>query len=382
MDLSNQELHRYSRHLNLPDFDLTHQLMLKQAKVLVVGAGGLGSPMIQYLAAAGVGTIGLVDYDVVDLSNLQRQVLYSTDDVGQPKTQVATKKINDLNPHVRVISFNEPINASNALEIIKDFDIVADGTDNFPTRYLINDACVLLDKVNVHASVFRFEGQVSVFNYLRTDGKRGPNYRDLFPSPPPPDQVTSCAEGGILGVLPGIMGNFQALEVIKVILGIGEVLSGKLMVIDTLTMNNRVLKFSKNPKNPISGDQPSIKELIDYEEFCGLKKEEITSESSIDVATLKEWQEQFPESIQLIDVRESHEYQLGNISGLSLPLSNIEMLTDQISRDKKVIIHCKSGARSRKAIKLLSGKYDFKNLINLEGGILAWKALYEPDLLV
>ena len=381
MNLTSSELLRYSRHLNLPEFETSHQQKLKDAKVLVVGTGGLGAPLLQYLVAAGVGTIGLIDYDVIDISNLQRQVLFSTEDIGKSKTEVASEKLKALNPNINVLVYDEKLDSSNAMDIVAEFDVVADGTDNFPTRYLVNDACVLLKKVNVHASVFRFQGQVSVFNMPLKDGKRGPDYRDLFASPPPPEMVSSCAEGGVLGVLPGIMGSFQALEVIKVITGIGEVLSGKLLIIDTLTMNNNLLKFSKNPDNPVSGDNPSITQLIDYEEFCGHTAQK-ESPSEIDVSTLHDWSNKNSEEFQLIDVRETHEYEAGNINGETIPLSVLETMIDHISQDKKVVIHCKSGARSKKAISLLQKKYKFGNLYNLKGGILAWKDKYAPDLVV
>lgn len=380
--LSSQELLRYSRHLNLPDFGIAEQQKLNSAKVLVVGTGGLGSPVLQYLTAVGIGTIGLIDFDVVDLSNLQRQVLFTTDDVGKSKVFVAEKRLKAINPHIHFTTYNEALNNGNAIEIIKDFDIIVDGTDNFPTRYLINDACVLLNKVNVHASVFRYEGQVSVFNFQNNDGSRGPNYRDLFPKPPAPEFVSSCAEGGILGVLPGILGSIQALEVIKIIINNGETLSGRLFIFDAKSLNTRILKFNKNPENPISGDNPSITSLIDYKDFCGHNNSQTENLLSVNVETLKEWQQNDPYGYQLIDVREAHEYTLGNISGDLLPLSDLENLIDKISQEKKVVVHCKSGARSRKAITLLTKKYKLKKLYNLEGGIVAWKNKYDPDLSV
>lgn len=380
-DLSADEVLRYSRHLNLPDFSQSEQLKIKAASVLVVGTGGLGAPVLQYLTAAGVGTIGLIDFDVVDVSNLQRQVLFSTNDVGKSKVEVAEKRLKALNPHLNFVVYNEPLNSGNALEILKDFDIIADGTDNFPTRYLINDACVLLEKINVHASVFRYEGQVSVFNYPGQNGERGPNYRDLFANPPAPEFVSSCAEGGIIGVLPGILGSMQALEIIKIVIGKGQVLSGKVFIFDALSMHSRILSFDKNSKNPISGDNPTITALIDYEEFCG-HNQQSEQHKAIDVVKLKEWLAVPGTEFQLIDVREKMEYETGNIDAESMPLSILESSVKNISKDKPVVIHCKSGARSKKAISLLSKKYGYTNLYNLTGGIVAWKEKYAPDLIV
>ena len=380
-DLSVDEMLRYSRHLNLPGFSQSEQLKLKAARVLVVGTGGLGAPVLQYLTAAGVGTIGLIDFDVVDVSNLQRQVLFSTHDVGKNKVEVAEKRLKALNPHVDLIVYNESLDSSNALEILKDFDIVADGTDNFPTRYLINDACVLLGKTNVHASVFRYEGQVSVFNYPGNNDERGPNYRDLFPNPPAPEFVSSCAEGGIIGVLPGIIGSMQALEIIKILIGKGQVLSGKVFIFDALSMNSRVLKFKKNPENPVSGNNRSITTLIDYEEFCG-HHQQAEQHQAIDVAALYNWLSDDTKEFQLIDVREAVEFEAGNIGAESMPLSILESLVEHIQKDTPVVIHCKSGARSKKAISLLSKKYDYTNLYNLKGGIVAWKEKYALDLIV
>ncbi|MEL6561126.1 MAG: molybdopterin-synthase adenylyltransferase MoeB [Bacteroidota bacterium] len=380
-DFSADELLRYSRHLNLPDFSQSEQLKLKSARVLVVGTGGLGAPVLQYLTAAGVGTIGLIDFDVVDVSNLQRQVLFSTNDVGKSKVEVAKRRLRALNPHLNFVVYNQPLNSENALEILEDFDIIADGTDNFPTRYLINDACVLLGKINVHASVFRYEGQVSVFNYPDQNGERGPNYRDLFANPPAPEFVSSCAEGGIIGVLPGILGSMQALEILKIIIGKGQILSGKIFIFDALSMHSRVLGFKKNAENPISGENPTITELIDYEEFCG-HNQQSEQHRAIDVAKLQEWLAGSPVEFQLIDVRETTEYEVGNIGAESMPLSVLESLTEKIATDRPVVIHCKSGARSKKAISLLSKKYGYANLYNLTGGILAWKEKYAPDLIV
>lgn len=377
MDLSLDELQRYSRHLNLPNFGVDAQQRLKQSKVLVVGTGGLGAPMLQYLTAAGVGTIGVVDFDVVDASNLQRQVLFTSEDIGKPKVSTAIQRLSAQNPHINFIPFETRLDSSNALEIMSDFDVVADGTDNFPTRYLVNDACVLSGKTNVYASIFQFEGQVSVFNYEFEDGSRGPNYRDLFPSPPPPGMVPSCAEGGVLGVLPGIVGSLQASEVLKVLTGLGETLVGRLFLFDALHFSTRTLKVQKDPTNPISGENPSIDTLIDYEDFCGLN--DASTQKSIAVAELKK---KSSDAYTLIDVRETYEYEAGNLGAIHIPLSELEDRLGEIPRNGEVIIHCKSGGRSQKAIDLLEGKYGYSNLINLEGGVLAWQRKIDPDLTV
>ena len=377
MELTLEELQRYSRHLNLPNFGLDAQKKLKASKVLVVGTGGLGAPMLQYLTAAGVGTIGVVDFDTVDASNLQRQVLFTSQDIGKSKVSSAIERLSAQNPNVHFVPFETKLESSNALEIIKDFDVVADGTDNFQTRYLVNDACVLSGKTNVYASIFQFEGQVSVFNFGFEDGTRGPNYRDLFPSPPPPGMVPSCAEGGVLGVLPGIVGSLQASEVLKVLTGMGEPLVGRLFLFDALHFSSRILKVQKDEANPISGKCPSITELIDYEEFCGLKNQE--DQRGLSVQQLH----QKPEgSYTLIDVRETYEYEAGNIDALHIPLSNLETRLAEIPRQGEVIIHCKSGGRSQKAIDLLKDKYGYSNLINLDGGMLAWQKHIDPDLSV
>ncbi len=379
MTLSPEELQRYSRHLNLPNFGLETQKKLKAARVLVVGTGGLGAPLLQYLTAAGVGTIGVVDFDRVDMSNLQRQVLFSTEDVGSLKTRTAIDRLQKQNPEVRFVEFNEMLDSSNALDIIKDFDIVADGTDNFPTRYLVNDACVLSGKPNVYASIFQFEGQVSVFNMVHKDGSRGPNYRDLFPTPPPPGMVPSCAEGGVLGVLPGIIGSLQASEVIKVLTGMGNALSGRLFLFDALDFSTRTLNVRKDPENPISGSNPTIDKLIDYEAFCGLDKEaEYKSVSVQELASLLA----NGSDLVLIDVREPYEYEAGNLGGTPMPLSQIDSFVHDIPRNGEVIVHCKSGARSTRAIALLTEKYGYSNLKNLEGGALAWKERINPELVV
>jgi sulfur-carrier protein adenylyltransferase/sulfurtransferase len=363
-NLSPQEMARYARHIAIPEFNVAGQQKLKASNVLVIGSGGLGSPMLLYLAAAGVGHIGIVDFDVVDESNLQRQVLFTIDDIGKSKAETAAAKLRKLNPHIKISVHNTAFTKENALEIIKDYDVVADGTDNFPTRYLVNDACVLADKVNVYASIFRFEGQVSVFNYLQKDGERGPNYRDLFPEPPPPGLVPNCAEGGVLGVLPGIIGSLQASEVIKVITGVGEPLSGKLFLFDAALFTTRILKVAKNPETKITG-------LIDYEQFCGVAPKEEKALKEITVQELKSLVDQNAD-FQLIDVREPYEFDIANLNGELIPLSQIAREAQRISRDKKVVIHCRSGKRSADAIRELELLYDFDNLYNLKGGILAF----------
>ncbi|MGB3466662.1 MAG: molybdopterin-synthase adenylyltransferase MoeB [Cyclobacteriaceae bacterium] len=369
---SSDELIRYSRHLNLPDFTLADQHRLKDARVLVVGAGGLGSPLLQYLVAAGVGNIGIVDYDTVDLSNLQRQVLYTSQDIGKKKAIAAKEKLLAINPCITIQSFDQALTVDNATEMVAPYDIIADGTDNFPTRYLINDVCLFNDKINVHASVFRYQGQVSVFNYPEkgTDGKiaKGPDYRDLFPEPPHPDEVVSCEEGGILGVLPGILGSIQALEVIKIILNKGDVLSGKLFIFDALSLRTNTLSFKKNPDNPISGTHPSITRLIDYEAFCGSKK---GASQTITVTELKQWMDE-SRNFLLVDVRETEEYVQFNIGGRHLPLSAPEKLSEAINNDTRVVIHCNSGTRSAKAVEMMASKNPPGNLYNLSGGIDAW----------
>lgn len=381
---SKAELERYSRHLIIPEFNIEGQKKLKKAKVLVVGTGGLGAPLLQYLTAAGVGTIGVVDFDVVEDSNLQRQVLFTTDDIGKPKTEAAVARMKGLNPHVNFKIYNTQLNSSNALEIIKDYDVVADGTDNFPTRYLVNDACVLLGKPNVYASIFRFDGQLTVFNYQFGDGKTGPNYRDLYPEPPPPGLVPSCAEGGVIGVLPGILGCLQANEVIKVITGVGDPLVGRMFSFDALGFETRTFKFKKDPENPISGENPTLDHLIDYQQFCGIPQQEAEKEKQdtvkeITVKELKELQDN-NEDFQLIDVREDFEYEIANLDGELIPLNSIIENADKIARDKKVIVHCRSGARSANAIYALEQKFGFDNLYNLKGGILAYAEQVDNSL--
>ncbi|PWU03265.1 MAG: molybdenum cofactor biosynthesis protein MoeB [Bacteroidetes bacterium] len=376
---SKEELARYDRHIIIPEFGYEAQQKLKAAKVLVVGSGGLGSPGLLYLAAAGVGTIGIVDFDVVDDSNLQRQVLFGVDEIGKPKVEAAHRRLSALNPHVNFVLYNEQLTSQNALDILKDYDVVADGTDNFPTRYLVNDASVLLGIPNVYASIFQFEGQVSVFNYKNEAGELGPNYRDLYPSPPPPGLVPSCAEGGVLGVLPGIIGSLQALEVIKIITGVGDTLSGRFFTFDALTFQTRTFNIKRNPANPINGINPTIKSLIDYEEFCGLKKPQEKPVKEITAKEFYDWQVK-GEKFQLIDVREPHEYEIVNIGAELIPLASVLDQADKIDRDRKVVIHCKMGGRSAKAIRELEAKFGFDNLYNLKGGILSYIDEVKPEL--
>lgn len=373
VNFSKEELERYSRHLIIPEFNIEGQRRLKEAKVLVVGTGGLGSPLLLYLTAAGVGNIGILDFDVVDDSNLQRQVLFTVDDVGKPKSEAAKVRLEKLNPHVNFTVHNTMLTSENALDIIKDYDVVADGTDNFPTRYLVNDACVILDKVNVYASIFRFEGQVSVFNYKDKNGEYGPHYRDLFPTPPPPGLVPSCAEGGVIGVLPGIVGSLQANEVLKVVSGVGDPLAGRLFLFDALSFETRVMKIHKNKNTP------TVTELIDYEIFCGLnEKEEQKQVKEITVEELSQWKAT-KKDFQLIDVREPYEYEIANLEGELIPLGEVGNHVNDIRSDVDVVVHCRSGKRSADAIVELE-KLGFKNLHNLKGGILAWAETLDPEM--
>lgn len=378
-DFTKEELARYNRHIIIPGFGMEAQLKLKAARVLVIGSGGLGSPVLLYLAAAGVGTIGIVDFDVVDDSNLQRQVLFGVDAIGQPKVEAARRRLTALNPHIRINLYNTHLNSNNALDILRDYDVIADGTDNFPTRYLVNDASVLLGKPNVYASIFQFEGQVSVFNYRDAAGNPGPNYRDLYPTPPPPGLVPSCAEGGVLGVLPGIIGSLQALEVIKVITGTGEPLSGRFYIFDALNFESRTFTIRPREDNPLNGKNPTITTLIDYEQFCGMRAVEERALKEVTVKELYDLQIK-GEPFQLIDVREPHEYDIVNIGGELIPLASVSANSDRIGRDGKVIVHCKGGTRSAKAIRELEEKFGFTNLYNLKGGIIAYIDEVQPEL--
>ena len=365
--MTTDEFIRYSRHIVIPEFGKMGQERLKSSKVLVIGAGGLGAPLLLYLTAAGVGCIGIVEADTIDVSNLQRQVLFNTEDLKHSKAQVAKTRLKALNPNVKIILHEVFINVDNAMDIIAAYDIVADGSDNFPTRYLVNDACVLLNKVNVYGSVYRFEGQVSVFHYKSEDGEYGPNYRDLFPEPPPPDSVPNCAEGGVIGVLPGIIGSMQALQVIKIASGVGEPLSGKLFLFDALSFSSRVIKYSKNKDT-------NITKLINYDQFCGSTAINDMSEvKEITVTELKEWKDS-GKKFQLIDCREQYEYDFCNLEGELIPLGAILEQSDKIDKDNDVVIHCRSGQRSATAIMQLQQNMGFTKLHNLKGGILAWSA--------
>lgn len=375
--LSNDEILRYSRHLIMPEVGMDGQLKLKQAKVLCIGAGGLGSPLALYLSAAGVGKLGLVDFDVVDFTNLQRQVIHDTDDVGRPKLDSARETIADINPNVEVVGYETRLTSENALEIFKDYDVIADGTDNFPTRYLVNDACVLLGKPNVYASIFRFEGQASVFY-----SKEGPCYRCLYPEPPPPGLVPSCAEGGVLGVLPGIMGSVQALETIKVILGNGRPLIGRLLLFDALNLKFRELKLHKNPDCPVCGTHPTVTKLIDYEQFCGIRGEEhveTTRVPEISALEVKKWMDEDKDFV-LVDVREPHEYQICSIPGSKLiPLGEVPRRMHELNSADEIVVHCRSGQRSARAVEFLM-KSGFRKIYNLLGGVLAWSDLVDPSM--
>jgi len=364
-NLSKEELIRYSRHLLLPEFGEEGQAKLKKARVLVVGAGGLGAPLLLYLTAAGVGTIGIIDFDIVELSNLQRQILFTEEDIGESKVGRAISRLKELNPHTSFIGHQEKLTAGNALDILKEYDIVADGSDNFATRYLVNDACVLLRIPNVYGSIYRYEGQVSVFNYTDETEVAGPNYRDIYPTPPPPELVPNCAEGGVLGVLAGIIGSLQASEVIKVLSQTGKVLSGRLFIIDTLTFETQTVKFRKNT----SGYE--ITKLIDYEEFCSTNNPDEGMVKEITVQELKQMKDS-DAVFQLIDVRSPLEHQIANIGGDLMPLENLFNYFDEVSKDRQVVLYCKVGIRSMEAILRLQEKYEFTNLYNLKGGINAW----------
>ncbi|MDZ7878890.1 MAG: molybdopterin-synthase adenylyltransferase MoeB [Saprospiraceae bacterium] len=358
---SQQERVRYARHFALPDFGIQGQIKLKNSRVLVVGAGGLGCPVLLYLAAAGVGCIGIIDGDVVDDSNLQRQVLYTVADIGKSKAVAAKERLLAMNPHIEIEVFKEHLTSENALGIISKFDVVADGTDNFPTRYLVNDACVLAGKVNVYASIFRFEGQLSVFNLPQNDGERGVNYRDIFPTPPPAGLIPDCAEGGVLGVLPGIIGSMQANEIIKVLTSVGEPLAGRLFLFDAQSFTAKSLKIKKNLY------YKPIQRLIDYQIFCGVKTVSIPEISIIDFKKMQSENAHF----QLIDVREPCEYTVSNLGGTLYPLSILAEKTAFLSKNLPIIVHCQSGSRSAKAVEALQ-KLGFDNAVSLAGGIKAY----------
>ena len=374
-ELSTDDLSRYSRHLILPEVGMEGQRRLKASRVLCVGTGGLGSPLAFYLTAAGIGTLGLVDFDVVDSSNLQRQIIHSTKDIGRKKLDSAEEKLTALNPSIHIVKHETMLTSANAFDILKDYDIVADGTDNFPTRYLVNDACVLLGKPNVYGSIFRFEGQASIFAT-----KDGPCYRCLYPEPPPPGLVPSCAEGGVLGILPGLVGVIQATEVIKLILGKGTPLIGRLLLVDSLNMRFRELKLRRNPECPICGDNPTLTQLIDYQQFCGIVPEppptssqEPVLKNGIPQITVKELKRRIDagENVQLIDVREPFEYQIAQIGGKLIPQNDVPNRLAEIDRDREVIVHCKAGGRSQRIAEFLV-QSGYPRVVNLSGGILAW----------
>src|SRR4051812_33991452 len=377
-ELSKEEFNRYSRHLILPEVGLEGQRKLKAAKVLCIGAGGLGSPVAMYLAAAGVGTIGIVDFDVVDFSNLQRQILHATPDVGKPKLQSAKEKLTAMNPHVDIVTHDVALSSENALELFKPYDIVVDGTDNFPTRYLVNDACVLLGKPNAYGSIFRFEGQASVFAT-----KDGPCYRCLYPEPPPPGLVPSCAEGGVLGVLPGMIGLVQATETVKLIMGIGEPLIGRFLIFDALRMKFRELKLRKDPDCPVCGTHPTVTKLIDYEQFCGVQSstEEAPMSGSTTEISAVELKKRLDrgDSLKIVDVREPHEYEINRISGSTLiPLGDIPKRYVELDPSDEIVVQCKVGGRSAKAADFLRSK-GFTKVLNLTGGILDWVDKVDPS---
>jgi adenylyltransferase/sulfurtransferase len=375
-ELSSDEILRYSRHLILPEVALEGQQRLKASRVLLIGAGGLGSPLALYLAAAGVGTIGLVDFDVVDVTNLQRQIVHGSKDVGRPKLESARDRLKDLNPHVHVEGFETRLTSENALEIVRDFDIVIDGTDNFATRYLTNDACVILGKPNVYGSIYRFEGQSSVFAT-----EEGPCYRCLYPEPPPPGLVPSCAEGGVLGVLPGLVGTIQATEGIKLLLGIGEPLIGRLLLIDALSMQFRTMRLRKDPDCPACGTR-EIRELIDYDQFCGIGGDPLQDPHGIPEITPAELAAKLArrDDFDLIDVREPHEWAIAKIPGARLvPLGTFTESLASFDSARDIVVTCKMGGRSAKAVRQLQAA-GFKKVWNLSGGILRWSDDVDPSV--
>jgi len=374
--LNKDEILRYSRHLIMPEVGMDGQQKLKAARVLCIGAGGLGSPLALYLAAAGVGTLGIVDFDVVDYTNLQRQIIHSSADVGRNKLDSAAEKLKAINPFVNIRKFETRLSSANALDLFREFDIVADGTDNFPTRYLVNDACVLTGKPNVYGSIFRFEGQASVFAT-----EEGPCYRCLYPEPPPPGLVPSCAEGGVLGILPGLVGVIQATEVIKLILGKGDSLIGRLLLVDALAMKFRELKLRKNPDCPACGRHRTITKLIDYDEFCGIRGQEKPVTGGISEIQVEELKRRLDakEDLFVLDVREPHEYQICNIGGHLIPLGDLPRRVNELDSSREIVAHCRSGVRSAKAVDFLQ-QAGFKKVHNLAGGILAWADRIDPRM--
>ena len=366
--LNKDEILRYSRHLIMPEVGMEGQRKLKAARVLCIGTGGLGSPLAMYLAAAGVGTLGLVDFDVVDYSNLQRQIIHSTADIGRKKLDSAAEKLQALNPDLNIVKHDTLLSSANALDILKDYDVIADGTDNFPTRYLVNDACVLTGKPNVYGSIFRFEGQASVFAT-----KDGPCYRCLYPEPPPPGLVPSCAEGGVLGILPGLVGLIQATETIKLILGQGDSLAGRLLMVDALGMKFRELKLRRNPDCPMCGKHRTITKLIDYEEFCGIRGQEEPAGNDVPAISVEELKKKLDAKadIFILDVREPHEYQICNLKGYLIPVGDLPKRVNELDSSREIIAHCKVGGRSAKAVNFLR-RSGFKKVYNLTGGITEW----------
>ena len=376
VSLSNDEILRYSRHLIMPEVGMEGQLKLKAAKILCVGAGGLGSPLALYLGAAGVGTIGIVDFDVVDFTNLQRQIIHTTADVGRKKLDSAADKLTAMNPNLNIIKYETRLSSENALQLFRDFDLIIDGTDNFPTRYLVNDACVLTGKPNVYGSIFRFEGQVSVFAT-----KEGPCYRCLYPEPPPPGLVPSCAEGGVLGILPGLVGVMQATEAIKLILGAGDPLIGRLLLVDALAMKFRELKLRKNPDCPACGTERTITALIDYNEFCGIRGEEKPADNHVPTISVEELKrrQDAGDALFVLDVREPHEYQICNINGYLIPLNDLPKRVNELDSSREIVVQCRSGVRSAKAVEFLR-QAGFTKAKNLMGGILAWADKIDPTM--
>ena len=375
--LSKEEVLRYSRHLIMPEVGMDGQLKLKAAKVLCIGTGGLGAPLGVYLAAAGVGRIGLVDFDTVDLTNLQRQILFNTTDVGRPKIEAAADRLRHMNPEIQIEMFETRLTSENALDLFKDYDIIVDGTDNFPTRYLVNDACVLLGKPNVYGSIFRFEGQVSIFG-----APGGPCYRCLYPEPPPPGLVPSCAEGGVLGVLPGIVGSIQAAETLKLIIGKGEPLIGRLLLFDALAMRFRELKLRKNPECPVCGEHPTVTKLIDYAEFCGIRGEEAPApETAVPEIAPRELKARLDrgDDLFILDVREPHEYQICSLGGHLIPLGDLSRRASEMDSSREIVAHCRTGKRSAEAVEFLR-KAGFRKVLNLKGGILAWSDEVDPSI--
>jgi adenylyltransferase/sulfurtransferase len=374
--LSNDEILRYSRHLIMPEVAMDGQRKLKAAKVLCIGAGGLGSPLALYLTAAGVGTLGLVDYDVVDYTNLQRQIIHSTNDVGRKKLDSASDKLKALNPFLNLRTFDMKLTSANALDLFREFDIVADGTDNFPTRYLVNDACVLTGKPNVYGSIFRFEGQASVFAT-----EEGPCYRCLYPEPPPPGLVPSCAEGGVLGIMPGLVGVIQATETIKLILGQGDSLAGRLLLIDALGLKFRELKLRKNPDCPVCGTHRTITQLIDYDQFCGIRGQEEPAGNDIPAISVEDLKKKLDAKadVFILDVREPHEYQICNLRGYLIPVGDIPKRASELDSSREIVAYCKVGGRSAKAVNFLR-RAGFTKVYNLTGGINAWADRIDPKM--